>query len=89
MYSNILGYVEDIYQVMLSAIMEKKLETFQKELKEMTPLPMNTMLEKQSKTEAIAKKAKRLSMIAVNVPPTNPGCISVCLSQKKVMYAVS
>ena len=70
------GYVEDIYQVMLSAIQDDKLEKAKDDLKQMTPLPMNTMLEKQSKAEAIVKKAQRQSMTTVDVPPTNPG--SVC-----------
>jgi hypothetical protein len=59
MYTYALGYVEDIYQVMLSAIQDDKLEKAKDDLKQMTPLPMNTMLEKQSKAEAIGKKSSK------------------------------
>ncbi|XP_028416037.1 uncharacterized protein LOC114539599 [Dendronephthya gigantea] len=65
-------YIEDIYQVMLSAIQEDKLDKARNDIKQMTPLPMNTMLEKQSKVDAILKKARRQSMTTLNVPPTNP-----------------
>ena len=68
-----LGYVEDIYQVMLCAIQAGKLKSARNDLKEMTPLPMNTMLVKQSKSEAILKKVQRKGMTIVDVPPTNPG----------------
>ena len=50
MYNHTLGYVEDIYEVMLSAIQAGKLESAKNDLKQMTPLPMSTMLVKQSKS---------------------------------------
>ena len=68
------GYVEDIYQVLCSALIDE--ETLRKakgDLLRMTPLPMNSMLDKQSKSEAISKKARRQSMPAVHFPPTKPG----------------
>ena len=43
------------------------------ELNNQTPLPMNTMLDKQPREEAIAKKRRRDAMQLANVPPTNPG----------------
>ena len=73
MFNHTLGYVEDIYQVMFCAIEADKLKSARNDLKEMTPLPMNTMLVKQSKSEAILKKVQRKGMTTVNVPPTNPG----------------
>ena len=73
MFNHTLGYVEDIYQVMLCAIEADKLKSAKNDLKEMTPLPMNTMLVKQSKSEAIWKKVQRKGMTTVNVPTTNPG----------------
>ena len=39
----------------------------------MTPLPMHTMLEKQSREDAVTKQQARWSMNVVDVPPTNPG----------------
>jgi hypothetical protein len=41
----------------------------------MTPPPMNTMLEKQPRAEAIKKRLERQSIPIVDVPPTNPGTI--------------
>ena len=73
MFYHSLGYVKDIYQVMLCAIQSGKLKSARNDLKEMTPLPMNTMLVKQSKSEAILKKVQRKGMTIVDVPPTNPG----------------
>ena len=73
MFYHSLGYVEDIYQVMLCAIQAGMLKSARNDLKEMTPLPMNTMLVKQSKSEAILKKVQRKGMTIVDVPPTNSG----------------
>ena len=39
----------------------------------MTPAPMNTMLEKQPRGEAIEKRDKRKSMDVADIPPTTPG----------------
>ncbi|XP_046864581.1 uncharacterized protein LOC124459055 [Xenia sp. Carnegie-2017] len=71
------GYVVDIYQVLCSALIDE--ETLRKakgDLLRMTPLPMNSMLDKQSKSEAISKKARRQSMPAVHFPPTKPAEVS-------------
>ena len=53
--------------------MSKRLEGAIEELQKQTPPPMNTMLDKQSREEAIAKKKARDSMTMVDVLPTNPG----------------
>ena len=53
---------------MVDAIVNKKLEKEVKEIKKETPLPMNTMLEKQPRREAIKKKQSRESMPIVDVP---------------------
>ena len=49
--------------------MEKEL----KELEKMTPEFMNTMMDKQSKEEAIKKRDERKAMIVEDVPPTTAG----------------
>ena len=49
--------------------MDKAIEEIKKE----TPDPMNTMLEKESRAEAIKKKQARERMTIVDVPSTNPG----------------
>ena len=41
-------------------------------LKAMTPAPMNSMLEKESRTEAVQKRVDRSKKIVEDVPPTNP-----------------
>jgi hypothetical protein len=43
------------------------------EHKKLTPASMNTMLQKQSREEAITKKKASESMPVLPVPPTNPG----------------
>ncbi|XP_028418518.1 uncharacterized protein LOC114543922 [Dendronephthya gigantea] len=65
-------YVDKIYQTMLEAIANKKLEDAIDDLNEKTPPPMNTMLSKQSREEAIQKKKTRDAMQLSDVPPTNP-----------------
>ena len=47
------------------------------ELKNMVPDPMNTMLEKQPREEAIRKRTERMGMVAKDVPPTAPGLFTV------------
>ena len=42
---------------------------------DLTPPPMNTMLEKQQRSEARKKKKDRESIPFDDVPPTNPGNI--------------
>ena len=43
-----------------------------RELKEMTPLPMNTMLDKETRESALDARQKRKKMVVKNVPPTTP-----------------
>ena len=68
-----IDYVHEIFKTMTEAIVSKRLEGAIEELGKQTPPPMNTMLDKQSREEAIAKKKARNSMKLVDVPPTNPG----------------
>ena len=42
-------------------------------LQEKTPAPMNTMVEKQPRAEALQKRAERSKMVTKDVPPTTPG----------------
>lgn len=42
-------------------------------LAKMAPAPMNTMLEKQPKEEALQKMSQRKEKVVVNVPPTGEG----------------
>ena len=54
-YNVLTDYVEDIYQTMIEAMRSKQLEDAIDELKEQTPSPMNTMLNKQSKKRLFKK----------------------------------
>ena len=65
-------YVEEIFQTFLNASKEEMVNATAK-LSEKTPSPMNTMLEKQSRDEAIKKKEERSQMVVKDVPPTTPG----------------
>jgi len=65
-------YVEEIYQTFLNASKDDLRDATTK-LKERTPAPMNTMLEKQPREEAIQKRVERKKMTAKDVPPTTPG----------------
>ena len=44
-----------------------------KKLQEKTPAPMNTMLEKQPRAEALEKRAERSKMVTKDVPLTERG----------------
>ena len=53
-----------------------------KELKDKTPPPMNTMMEKQSRVDALAKREARSKMVTENIPPTTPG---ICFLSMPIM----
>ncbi|XP_020624355.1 uncharacterized protein LOC110061837, partial [Orbicella faveolata] len=64
-------YVEEIFQTFLSASNDD-LKGAAAKLKQITPLPMNSMLERESKTDAIKKKTDRSKKVVEDVPPTTP-----------------
>lgn len=66
----IAEYVEEIFQVYFSSSKGELGEAARK-LRSMTPAPMNTMLEKQPREEAIEKRVKRTKMVVIDDPPTN------------------
>lgn len=68
----VVDYVEEIFQTFLSASNDD-LKGAAAKLKQITPLPMNSMLERESKTDAIKKKTDRSKKIVEDVPPTTPG----------------
>ncbi|KAK3715783.1 hypothetical protein QZH41_018834 [Actinostola sp. cb2023] len=54
------GYVDDIYNTFLEANGKPGLmKTTKQELKDMNPLPMNSMLQKEPREKALSKKRKR------------------------------
>ena len=64
--------MEEIFQTYLTATNDD-LNGAAGKLKEMTPSPMNTMLEKETKSDAIKKKQERSKKVVEDVPPTTPG----------------
>lgn len=64
--------MQEIYNTYISAT-EKELEATKVKLKEMTPPAMHSMLDKQSRSDAIEKKAKRNRLTVEDIPPTTPG----------------
>lgn len=77
----------------MKSIEQKLLHEAKEKLKEMTPSPMNTMLQKQSKQDAIKKHIERKQMKAVDVPPTTPGNALIvgvsCLTFFIFLYFIS
>lgn len=68
--SSLAGYVEEIYQTYLEST-KKELDAAALQLKEMAPAPMNLMLDKQPREEAIEKRARRMKMTVEDVAPTS------------------
>lgn len=67
--------MEDIFQMFLTSTKDE-LKGASDKLKDITPSPMNTMLEKESKSTAVQKKMERSKKITENVAPTTPGISS-------------
>lgn len=61
-----------MFQFFLGLSKQQLQETFN-ELKATVPAPMNTMLDKQPREEAIRKRMERSSMVTKDVPPTAAG----------------
>ena len=68
--SSLAGYVEEIYQTYLEST-KKELDAAAMQLKEMAPAPMNSMLDKQPREEAIEKRSRRMKMTVEDVAPTS------------------
>ena len=71
-YTFTLDYVEEIFQTYLKASKGDLRDAAQK-LKEKSPAPMNEMLQKEPRDEALRKREERSKMIVRDVPPTKPG----------------
>ena len=66
------AYVQHIYDMFMASSRDE-LKNAAAKLKEMSPKPMDTMLEKQSKTEALKKRLERSQIVTKDVPPNTPG----------------
>ena len=69
---SVVAYVQEIYETFLTAT-KKDIKDAAQKLSEMTPEPMNSMLDKQSKADAIAKTPERSKMVIQDIPSTTPG----------------
>ncbi len=65
-------YVDDIFETFVQSTEDNR-EHAAEALAEITPSPMDTMLEKQSKDEAIIKRNQRKQMVIEDVPATETG----------------
>ena len=63
----VIGYVQEIYETFLDAGQKGNLETEHKELKRMTPKPMNVMLNKQPRDEAVRKRNERRAKMSLRL----------------------
>lgn len=66
----------ELYQFFMTLNKQQLQDAFI-ELKNMVPDPMNTMLEKQPREEAIRKRTERIRMVAKDIPSTAPGLFTV------------
>ena len=53
------GYVHEVWETLLDAMRKNILEHEMKLIKEITPAPMNTMLVKEPRDQAIKKREER------------------------------
>jgi len=58
---------------MKDCLKEKTLDAARGEILDMTPAPINTMLERETREEALRKREQRKKMNMKDVPPTTPG----------------
>ena len=77
-YEFFVDYVEEIFQTYLKASKDD-LDDAASKLKRMVPAPMNSMLDKQPRGDAIKKMEKRRSMAVADIPPTIPGICYILL----------
>ena len=78
--------MKEIFQTFLD-MNQNELSLAIENLKQKTPAPMNVMLEKQPREEALQKRAERKKIVTQDVPPTVPGeSIIYC---NKVYYHLS
>lgn len=70
-----LEYVAEIYESLITTP-RRNLQLIEEELKQVVPDPMHSMLEKQSKDDAIRKHNERKNKEAVICPPTCSGKMS-------------
>ena len=66
------AYVQEVFETYTGSS-KKALKDASLKLKEMSPKPMDSMFEKQTKAEALKKRLDRRGIVILDVPPTTPG----------------
>ena len=74
-FSTFLDYVQDIFETFLAST-EEDLQRGFEALGNMTPLPMDSSLDKQPRDEAIKTKELRSQMEVKDVPATGQGTVA-------------
>ena len=64
----LLGYVDEIYTILKMAVFDGSLKELSSLIEAKVPAPMNTMLTKQSREEAVAKFKESKAMVITEVP---------------------
>ena len=78
--------MEDLFQFFLG-LNKQQLQDAARELKEITPDHMGTMLlDKESREEAIRKREQRLRMVTRDVPPTSDPTAGPSSLPGKLLY---
>lgn len=71
-----LDHVEEMFQTFLMAYSDDR-NVAAGRWKEMTPLPMNSMLNRESKADTVNEKNDRSKKVVEDVPPSLPHLVSV------------
>ncbi|CAH3026729.1 unnamed protein product [Porites evermanni] len=64
-------YVGELFKFYMT-LRKQQLQDACNDMKKMVPQPMNSMLDKQPREEAIRMREKRMNMVTTAVPPTAP-----------------
>ena len=67
-YFYFLGYVDEIYTILKMAVFDGSIKGLSSLIESKVPAPMNTMLTKQSREEAVATYKERKAMVITEVP---------------------
>ena len=71
LFNEHLDYVGELFKFYMT-LSKQQLQDACNDMKKMVAQPMNSMLDKQPREEAIRKIEKRMNMVTTAVPPTAP-----------------
>ena len=78
-----VDYVAEIFDTLMTTPRDT-LRLVANELKEMVPAPLHSMLEKESREDAVSKYQARKQKETIIVPPT---CTGISLRSKGISYS--